>query len=377
VDIGRGDTIVLKVVGNRKPGVLVPVCEALADHHSLVDGYIKSQRARGLAATTITKEEAFLTSWFEIHGPEGRPLFVWEAMDDLRGRKNIIDYRDVLVEGELQTETIRGYLGILRRFFEFILLQPAIFTTDRGILIQDKYGVRLGQPVSEFDMPRYIWDGERLGVPLDPERLYEFYRILRQEYLNTQSWLPLRQRNYAMAVLAGESGLRIDELLHLEVEKDLFFTSKKLQTRHGKGAKGSGKRCRVTLFTPLARDTVTYYLKTRRRYWRVDDTGYLFLSKSGSRLTYNAVQPALKSMIDASRRAGFPVMDHLTWHWFRRFFATRFVERFPGKLSALIELLGHMSPNTVHRYIRHSEAWMDRQIQEALEGAERWPSTGT
>ena len=107
------------------------------------------------------------------------------------------------------------------------------------------------------------------------------------------------------------------------------------------------------------------------------DTGYLFLSKSGHRLTYGAVEGPLKEMIEVANQAGFPVMDHLTWHWFRRIFATRFVERFPNKISALIELLGHMSPNTVHRYIRHSEAWMDQQIQEALAGAEKWPSTGT
>ena len=120
--------------------------------------------------------------------------------------------------------------------------------------IQDKFQVVLGQPVSEFDMPRYVYEGERLGVPLDPESLYDFYAIIRKTYLQQRGLVWIRQRNYAMAVLAGESGLRIDELVHLEVEKDLFFKSKKLQTRHAKAAKGSGKRSRVTLFTPLARD---------------------------------------------------------------------------------------------------------------------------
>lgn len=367
----------LKVVGSQRSPKLVAINEALADHYSLIDGFIKSHRARGLSTSTIEKEEAFLKSWFETHGPAERPLFVWESMDDLRGRKHIIDYRDVLVEGELQTDTIRSYLGILRRFFSYVLHQPFLFTEDRGVLIQDKYGISLNQPVSDFDMPAYIWDGERKGIPLDPEKIYEFYQTLRLKYLSEQKWLILKQRNYALAVLAGESGLRIDELLNLEVDKDLFFLSKKLQTRHAKGTKGSGKRCRVTLFTPLARDTIEYYLKVRRQHWRVDDSGYLFLSKTGGQLDYNSVQSALKTMIHVASRSGFPVMDHLTWHWFRRIFATRFVERFPNKISALIELLGHMSPNTVHRYIRHSEAWMDNQIQEALEGAEKWPSTGT
>lgn len=367
----------LKIAGKVQRPKPYPIDEALRDHYSLIDAFISSQKARGLADSTISKEEALLKSWFDLHGPGDRPLFIWEAMDDLRGRKHIIDYRDMLVEGELQTQTIRSYMGILRRFFSFILQQPFLFFGDDSQLIQEKYAVRLSQPVSEFDMPAYIWDGERAGVPLDPERLYDFYQVLRLEYLKVKCWQPLRQRNYALAVLAGESGLRIDELLHLEVDKDLFFESCKLQTRHAKGAKGSGKRSRVTLFTPLARDTIKYYLKIRRKNWHINDEGYLFLSKTGRPLDYNAVQPALKQMVHLASRHGFPVMDHLTWHWFRRIFATRFVERFPDKISALIELLGHMSPNTVHRYIRHSDAWTDTQIQEALKGAGKWPLTGS
>ena len=121
------------------------------------------------------------------------------------------------------------------------------------------------QPVTEFDLPHHVYEGERLGVPLDPERLYDFYSILRAKYLKSSvGWEAVRARNYAMAVLAGESGLRVDELLNLEIGKDLFFESHKLQTRFAKGTRGSGKRGRITLFPPLARDTVRYYLKNHR-----------------------------------------------------------------------------------------------------------------
>lgn len=367
----------LQIVGEYCSPKLFPVAESLNDHYSLIEGFISSQKARGLAASSIAKSENLIKSWFELHGPEGRPLFVWEAMDCLKGRKHVVDYRDLLVANELQTETIRSYMGTLRRLFNYILLHPFIIRTSPYVSIQDKYGVSLSQPVSEFDMPTYIWNGEKKGIPLDSERLYEFFLTLRQAYLETGSWLAIRQRNYAMAVLAGESGLRIDELLHLEVDKDLFFLGQKIQTRHAKGTKGTGKRCRVTLLTPLSKDTLKYFLKTRRQYWGVDDTGYLFLSKSGKKLTYTAAQIALKKMVSVAQKSGFQVMDHLTWHWFRRIFATRFVEKFPNKIPVLVELMGHMSPNTVHRYIRHSEAWMDRQIREALEEAGKWQSSGT
>ena len=224
-------------------------------------------------------------------------------------------------------------------------------------------------------MPRYVYDGERCGIPMDPERLYEFYAILRKHYLSSSSVAAVRQRNYAMTVLAGETGLRVDELIHLEVDKDLLFDSKKVQTRHAKAAKGSGKRCRITLFPPLARDTMKFYLAKSRPQLANTSTPWLFPSKSGQILNYATAQTALKEMVKLAQAHKFSVTDHMTWHWFRRIFATRFIENNPGKLPVLVELLGHMTPNTVHRYVRHSEAWMDKQIQEVLEGS--WPSLGS
>ncbi len=174
--------------------------------------------------------------------------------------------------------------------------------------------------------------------------------------------------------MAGESGLRVDELLHLEIS-DLHFDSFKIQTRFAKGTRGSGKRARLTLFTPLARDTAQFYLNQYRPLIKnSDQTLFLFPSKTGGLLDYASLQKALGEMIHSATGAGFPVLPHLSWHWMRRFFATRFIERFPNKLSVLIILLGHMNPGTVHRYIRHSQAWMDDQIQQALQGARQWPS---
>mgnify|MGYP001583035273 FL=1 len=256
----------LRVVGEAGRRTLFDPVEALADHYRLIDGFVSSHRIRNLAASTVAKEERFLRCFFEEHGPGPRPLYTWEAMDPLHGRPIIVGYGKALLASEIEVQTIRSYLGILRRYFSYVLEHPVIVTGESGIRIQDKYGVTLIQPVSEFDMPRYVYEGERLGVPLDPERLYEFYGVLRQEYFSRGRFF-LRQRNYAMAVLAGETGLRVDELMHLEVEKDLFFASKKIQTRHAKAAKGSGKRCRVTLFPPLARDSTFGLLSMSAWTW--------------------------------------------------------------------------------------------------------------
>ncbi len=81
-------------------------------------------------------------------------------------------------------------------------------------------------------------------------------------------------------------------------------------------------------------------------------------------------------MCEIARKAGFPVLEHMSWHWLRRIFATRFIERFPDKMAVLIKLLGHSNQYSVHRYIYHSEAWMDEQIRMVMENSKKWPYIG-
>ena len=351
--------------------------QAQEDHQSLLSGYLQSHQIRNHSPRTISKEKAFLEGWFAGYGSDSQPLFTWEAMVPIQGRKRIQEYGSVLLESEVSSDTIRAYLGILSRYFSYVLEHPYILGSGIPIRIQDIYSP-IDQPISEYDMPHHTYDGEHLGVPLDPERLYDFYAHVRHHYLAPPgSCQSIRARNYTMVVLAGESGLRADEILNLEMSLDLFFESKKLQTRFAKGTRGSGKRARITLFTPLARDTVKFYLKEHRPHlFGSDQTDYLFPSKSGKLMSYSSAHDALSEVLDAVRKAHFPIGAHMSWHWMRRLFATRFIERFPNQLPVLISLLGHQSPNTVHRYIRHSEAWMNQQIQSLLERTNSWPSTG-
>ena len=368
----------LRVVSNNEPerfgtaSSLLTESQQRSYHQVLLSDYFRSYRVRNYSPGTIGKEQRFLEGWFEEQG-----LLTWEAMEPLIGRQRIQQYGTTLLDSEIQVATVRSYLGMLRRYFSYVLEFPYVQSSEGSQRIYHFYG-SIEQPVTEFDLPHHVYDGERLGVPLDPESLYDFYAVLREKYLkNSVGWAAIRARNYAMVVLAGESGLRVDELLNLEVGKDLFFESHKLQTRFAKGTRGSGKRARITLFPPLARDTVRYYLKNHRpQLLMADSEDYLFLSQSGLKMNYSSAHRALKEMVALANENEVSVANHLCWHWFRRIFATRFIERFPNKLATLVGLLGHITPGTVHRYIRHSEAWMDQEIQSVLEGTVTWPSIG-
>jgi len=176
--------------------------EAYDHHRDLVKAYLQSHRIRNHSPRTLEREKKFLESWFSEHGSVAEPLFTWEAMEPVIGRKRIVEYANALVESGLRSDTVRAYLGILSRYFSFILEHPFI-DTPNGFQRIALYYNPIDQPVSEFDMPTHVYDGERLGVPLDPEALYRFYAILREHYLGGSVLKTIAARNYAMAVVVS------------------------------------------------------------------------------------------------------------------------------------------------------------------------------
>lgn len=352
--------------------------EAECHHAELIEGYMRSHRIRNHSDLTIKKEGNFLKKWFIEHGYDDRPLYVWEVMSADVGRIILQGYIKNIILVELQPKTIRNYLNILNRFFSFVLEHPSVTVSGGFVRVDEYYGVNLLKPLSEFDIPSHAYDSEDRGIPFDPDLLYEFFAALRSKYVDSSlEHLHSRARNYAMVVLGGETGLRLDEIRNLEVI-DLFFDGHKIQTRQAKSARGSGKKSRISIFPPLARDTMRHYLAVHRpQLAKGRETSLLFPSRRGQAMANSQNQVDLKKMCEAAKKAGFPVLPHMSWHWLRRMFATRFIERFPDKMAVLIKLLGHSNPHTVHRYIRHSDAWMDDQITAVMEGVKAWPYIGS
>lgn len=284
----------------------------------------------------------------------------------------------MLVEAGLTSKTIRSYLMMLMQYFSFVLDHPYVKSEGKSRRIDELYG-EIRQPISEFELPTHSGDAEQ-ALPFDPGRLYEFLSLLCQHYMPSGRFARtalVRARNYTMAVLAAESGLRIDELIHLHCD-DLFFESNKIQTRFAKSKRGTGKRSRLTLFPALSQDTVRFYLESYRpKFSSAKKSSLLFLAYNG--LEISSCQPSriMDEFVKTVSDHGFQILPNMSWHWFRRIFSTRFIERFPDKMPALLELLGHSNFATVHRYIEHSEAWMDKEIQAIFGRIEAWPSDGT
>jgi site-specific recombinase XerD len=353
----------------------IPFTQLLADHRAILQGYLDTHVTRNHSDRTIESERRFLIGWFESfmmqddEHPDGqRQLFVWEAMVPVLGRQRIVEFSKGLVEAGLKPRTVQGHLGSLRRLFQYVLEYPYIPSAEVQSIVS-KYG-RIEQPVLEYDYPVHTLDQEEEGFVLTGERLLAFYDFIRLEHIgNNQKKLPA-SRDYTMIVIAGESGLRADEILHLDAlgsHRDLFYEHNCIQTRYGKGTKGSGKRVRKTIFTPFAQATMRVYEEhIRPNFPNARTEPALFLTESGERMSYKAMWHNLDVIVEKARRARLEMPPKLSWHSLRKSFATNFMEQHPDRPWVLMDLLGHLNPSTLHRYVMHSRSYYDQAIEDIV-----------
>lgn len=291
----------------------IPFSEMLADHHAILQGYLDTHTTRNHSNATIEFVRCFLTGWFagfmtsdESHPDGERQLLIWEAMEPVIGRRRIVGFSKGLVEAGLKPRTVTTDLGSLHRLFLYVLDYQYIPGDEIQSIIA-KYGP-IEQPVLEYDYPVHVLDQEEEGFVLTGERLARFYDLVRLEYIGRNQKKFPASRAYTMIVVAGESGLRADEIRLLDAlgpHRDLFYEKNRVQTRFGKGTKGSGKRVRMTIFTPFAQATMRVYEEhIRPTFPNAKTHPALFLTEGGERISYEAMWRNLHVIGQQAKKAG-------------------------------------------------------------------------
>ena len=169
---------------------------------------------------------------------------------------------------------------------------------------------------------------------------------------------PLGCRDRAILELFYASGLRLSELVGLDVE-DVNLSARMVRVM-GKGAKE-----RVVPFNDAARKSIAAWLKDRaalvnsqpptpnsqrRTRSRKSEADALFVNFRGSRLTGRSVQRLVARYVSlCSTRFG------ISPHALRHSFATHLLER-GADLRAIQELLGHVALSTTQRYTHVNSA---------------------
>ncbi len=156
-----------------------------------------------------------------------------------------------------------------------------------------------------------------------------------QFLLNIQPQEPLEFRDHAILELTYASGLRLSELLSLNLDSIDF-------SEHSVVVVGKGNKMRQLPIGRKAIESVQAWLALRSDFASINEHA-LFVSKRGTRITPRAVQQRF------ARWGALQSATHLHPHMFRHAFASHLLES-SSNLRAVQELLGHSDIKTTQVY---------------------------
>jgi site-specific recombinase XerD len=219
----------LRLVQGVLPGVAGSRPSPEAYQAACIEAWAASQVARNYSPATVDKATGILERILELCG---RPAWevTCEDLDRVVGS---------FASAGLSASTRRGYVSVFKGFFGFLAAR-------KQAEIQAWFGVRLADPVDEFNAARHVGnDSPGVAPPPTHERMDAFFGFLRERLATCRKFAPAA-RDYALVRTLYHAGLRAEEAVSLEVA-DLHFTRGpfgKLHVRYGKAARGSGPRPR-------------------------------------------------------------------------------------------------------------------------------------
>ncbi len=188
-----------------------------------------------------------------------------------------------------------------------------------------------------------------------------FYNVLkiRQGYRNRPNALTVDQvrrlfasidrdtllgiRDYAVYALMYQTGLRVGEVHHLNMD-DLDFGNHKLSVT------GKGGKHRDLCLTDELFKVVSEWLAVRDRFYQSDRHRALFISKKGNRLAIRTMEDNFKKILVAS---SLKLPFNVTCHSLRHSFASHLNDK-DVDILVIQSLMGHASTRSTEPYIHPS-----------------------
>lgn len=217
--------------------------------------------------------------------------------------KDVVSFLNWLAQDRnLKERTQNRKIAVLKSFFQYLVDLNSLNHNIMGKIPTAKTGKSL---------PKYLNESE-------------MYHLIQA--INGEFW----QRDLAIILLMMQGGLRVSEVVSLDVE-DVHSDS--VQVR------GKGKKERSVYLTAQTAKTLEEYLEIRP----VTEENALFISKNGNRLTVRGVQYMSRKYLERIGRGDF------SCHKLRHTAATQLLKS-GANIRMIQEMLGHESISTTAIY---------------------------
>ena len=205
--------------------------------------------------------------------------------------------------------SLQRLLSSLRGFYRYLLANNQVRSN----------------PALDVSAPR---GAKKLPAVMDVDQL--------ERLLGAAANSPLEMRDQAIMELMYSAGLRLSELVNLDLN-DMDLSAGQLMVT------GKGNKTRYLPIGRPARQALTSWLNVRASLAKPDEPA-VFVSNRGARLSPRAVQKRIHQYAQRTQ-AGIPVHPHMLRHSF----ASHLLES-SGDLRAVQELLGHANISTTQVY---------------------------
>jgi integrase/recombinase XerD len=279
--------------------------------------FLASLAREDLASATLRGYRYDLRHFLAWHRTVQGSAFSVESLAEYE----LVAYRQHMVSAGRRPATVNRRLDALRRLCRWAQGTGAL-TADAARNVRPMRMVRNQQPVGLTDI--------------------EVHALLRAAGASSHG---LAARNYAIAQLMLQAGLRVGEVAALRVT-DVVMSDRSgsVRIRHGKGLKA-----REIPLNATVRRAVRQYLEECNLPGQDKDAA-LFVSSRNTAMPVRTIQAVISSLARRARLKRVAVSAHTLRHTF----ALGYLRDNPGKLVELASLLGHDSLDTTAIYTRPS-----------------------
>jgi len=260
----------------------------------------------------------------------------------------------LLVEKNLSQNTISAYRNDIKKFIKFLKekkyrLKEIDFSKFTEFLLNLKKQnlsassiIRIISSIRNFYKflyaRGYVSNYLFIETPKSDRNLPEVLSFTEiEKLLSVKNNSKTYKRDIAILELIYGSGLRVSELVNLKID-DINFKQKFMRI------KGKGNRERIAFLNEVALKRINEYLPERAKNKKSSHSPFLFLNKSGSKLSRQFIWKIVKKYVSL---AGLD--KNVKPHTLRHSFATHLLES-GLDLRIVQELLGHKNLSTTEIY---------------------------